>query len=436
MAVVFFDETAVFQVWEVATGKALQRIKLDFESDGFLLHPPGLSADGKRLLTLAGSPDGQSLPPRLIVWDLDTGKRRSQRPHKVEMHDTDRPWLAAHTAFAPDGERVTVWLGDRLGIEEVSTGCLLATLPKGVGRPLVFSPDGRLLAAVHSQPRKNPAEGEDVTGLALIEAVSGEEVLRLEVKAFDDLVFAPDGRVILVADNNGLCVWDVETGTKLHRWKWPESLARKASETGARQVSSAIALPGGRAATGMTEGDILIWDLAPSTWPRRQPAGELSRAKLDSLWSDLVGDVRKAHRGIATLTAAPAQTIPFLDVYLRPGVVDAKPIEKLLADLDGDSFMAREAAARELTRLHYRVEPMLRRALEGKPSLELRRRVQAILAGPKKPLAEDLRTLRAIAVLERIGTPEAQRILEKLAEGAACRETQEAQAALQRLKRR
>jgi hypothetical protein len=305
-----------------------------------------------------------------------------------------------------------------------------------VGRPLVFSPDGRLLAAVHSQPRKNPAEGEDVTGLALIEAVSGEEVLRLEVKAFDDLVFAPDGRVILVADNNGLCVWDVETGTKLHRWKWPESLARKASETGARQVSSAIALPGGRAATGMTEGDILIWDLAPSTWPRRQPAGELSRAKLDSLWSDLVGDVRKAHRGIATLTAAPAQTIPFLDVYLRPGVVDAKPIEKLLADLDGDSFMAREAAARELTRLHYRVEPMLRRALEGKPSLELRRRVQAILAGPKKPLAEDLRTLRAIAVLERIGTAEARPILEKLAEGAACREAQEAQAALQRLKRR
>jgi hypothetical protein len=45
-----------------------------------------------------------------------------------------------------------------------------------------------------------------------------------------------------------------------------------------------------------------------------------------------------------------------------------------------------------------------------------------------------LRTLRAIDVLESIGTPEAQQILRKLAEGApGARETREAKTALERL---
>ena len=127
--------------------------------------------------------------------------------------------------------------------------------------------------------------------------------------------------------------------------------------------------------------------------------------------------------------------MPFLKDHLQPVTLDVKRVEELLADLDGDAFETREAASRELARMRYRAEPMLRRALEGKPSLETRRRLQAILAEPNRPPREDLRRLRALAVLERLGTPEARRILEKLASGAAARETREAQAALQRLQR-
>jgi hypothetical protein len=79
---------------------------------------------------------------------------------------------------------------------------------------------------------------------------------------------------------------------------------------------------------------------------------------------------------------------------------------------------------------------MLRQALQNNPSLEMRRRTEAILAAPRRPQAGDLRNLRATAVLERIGTPEARGMLEKLAGGAAAPETRAAQAALRRLRRR
>jgi hypothetical protein len=73
--------------------------------------------------------------------------------------------------------------------------------------------------------------------------------------------------------------------------------------------------------------------------------------------------------------------------------------------------------------------------LEGQPSEEVRRQVKAILDAPRPvPSGETLRTIRAIQVLERIGTPEAQGVLKKLATGAeAARETREAKEALERL---
>ena len=50
------------------------------------------------------------------------------------------------------------------------------------------------------------------------------------------------------------------------------------------------------------------------------------------------------------------------------------------------------------------------------------------------PAPETVRTIRAIMVLERIGSPEAQGVLESLARGApGARETEEAKASLRRL---
>jgi len=71
-----------------------------------------------------------------------------------------------------------------------------------------------------------------------------------------------------------------------------------------------------------------------------------------------------------------------------------------------------------LKELGPRAEPALRTALQAKPSLEQRRHIEELLAAaPSPPTSEELRQLRALIVLERIGTPQARRLLEEAAKG-------------------
>lgn len=81
------------------------------------------------------------------------------------------------------------------------------------------------------------------------------------------------------------------------------------------------------------------------------------------------------------------------------------------------------------------VEPALREALAKATSAEARRRLEALLAVPgivKSP--EALRRVRAIHVLEQIGSDAAREILMRLGKGApAAYETLDAQLALERL---
>jgi hypothetical protein len=62
--------------------------------------------------------------------------------------------------------------------------------------------------------------------------------------------------------------------------------------------------------------------------------------------------------------------------------------------------------------------------------------VEQLLERLKAP-SESLRPFRALEVLEHLGTPEAQQVLESLAQGAPeARLTQEAKASLERLAKR
>jgi hypothetical protein len=94
-----------------------------------------------------------------------------------------------------------------------------------------------------------------------------------------------------------------------------------------------------------------------------------------------------------------------------------KQIEGLLADLDNESFTARQQAQSELEKMGPAIELALRKALEGKPSSEVRRCIEWVLEKVAGWSGERLRTLRALEAIEHINTREARRVLESLASG-------------------
>ncbi len=108
----------------------------------------------------------------------------------------------------------------------------------------------------------------------------------------------------------------------------------------------------------------------------------------------------------------------------------------MIADLDSDNFKTRSKAVTDLAALGELAVPPLQKVLTSRPSLETKRRAESLLekliAGTLT--ADQVRLVRAVEVLERLGTPEARQVLQTLANGAdGALPTRQAQAVLDRL---
>ncbi len=102
--------------------------------------------------------------------------------------------------------------------------------------------------------------------------------------------------------------------------------------------------------------------------------------------------------------------------------------------------LTREKASTDLARIGAGAEDALLGTLAGKPSAEAGQRVRSLLETlqrhPARLPAKGLQDLRSLEVLERIGSPEARRVLKRLADGGEARLTREATASLTRLEKR
>jgi hypothetical protein len=219
-------------------------------------------------------------------------------------------------------------------------------------------------------------------------------------------------------------LWNTATGKQLAHF----------TDLQSEPTALAFSPDGKQVACGLNNGTILVLT-AKKAAAKPAKAAKLAEETLRSCWSDLSANkASTAHAAIGVLLTAPEQSVAFLREQLSPTpVVDPAKIQKWIADLDSEKFAVRQAAAKELEKAAGEIKEAVQKALKGSTSLETRRRLEQILNNHFYPP----RTTRAIMVLERIGSSDAQALLAKLAGGApGARETEEARASLERLKQR
>jgi WD40 repeat protein len=441
-----------------------------------------LEAWDRPAATLALAPGGKLLVGcdgrEAALWDVATGRRRPPLP-----------WLPpiARSAFSPDGG-VLALADSRGNVHAVDPagGKVLPPLGdgglEGGGPALAWSGDGRTLAATRrdgclavydlSRDREPPEfrrRSEPASALAfspdgrllavgaqgsvrLIEVASGQEVRRLtghrgwvSALAFsaDRRTLASGGALLVHHHASLLPVAFIQPGE-------PDFAVRLWDVPGGEPVSSlvghqnavhyiAFSPDGGRLVSGGRDRTVLCWDVAAVTGRARPLALRLSADELAGLWADLAGEAGPAWRAVEKLVRAGG-VVPPLAAKMLPPAEGAAParVAGWIADLDSDEFDRRERASHELGQLGEQAGPALRQALKAPPSAEARRRLEALLEyleqGTTSP--EQLRAVRAVQVLEGIGTPEARRVLQGWAGGAAgALLTEEARLALRRLAR-
>jgi hypothetical protein len=188
-------------------------------------------------------------------------------------------------------------------------------------------------------------------------------------------------------------------------------------------------------ASGSNDTTILIWDVRRFRTAARRD--RLPQAKdQETQWNELARpDAAKAYAASRALVGTPSETLAFIRGRLHPVVpVDAR-VATLIADLRGGSASARKAATQELEGLGDLARPALQEMLDCQSAPELEVVLQRILEKPRAPYSlEQLRSLRAVEVLEHIGNAQAQDMLKSLSQGArGALVTEEARSSLNRL---
>jgi RNA polymerase sigma factor (sigma-70 family) len=419
--------------WDVATGVEKQAAQL--EEPGrpkdnyvyyFHLH---VSDDRKHVSTLERRYDGPgpgSECTRLVYWDTATGK-----PLTLQT----LPANARNCAWRSDGRLVALALKDGLTLIDVESGERLFRASGASDGPVAASPDFRLIAA-----RRATGSGKNSDAMITVwESVTGNEVATVAAGQVKQFALTADNRFLVTCDAAYLRLFDLTTAKERRRWPLPIEMR---DSWGGIYVTSLVLTPDGRRAiTALADGTGLIWDLSSTMSVSPQTTKAVGEDTLLQCWNDLAGDdASRAYATIWKLTEGPPDgALAFFAQRLKPTIrVDAKEVAKLIVELNDDSFEVRENASKALEKLGSAIEPLLRQALEKNPSPETKRRLEALLARPATRVAstESRRRLRAMEVLERLGSKSAQDLLSELANGATDSvEAREARASLARLSR-
>jgi WD40 repeat protein len=452
--VITTSEDQSLRLWEIATGKEVRVVKKPSRDE--YVSRRVVHAE-ENVSNVVVTPDGKTMivAGRQGVgwWDLN----KPQPPAGADL-------IAGRSAaISPDGKTLAILTGTKLRLVDVTTKKVLREVEAAGTGPINFSPDGRTLAiacpkdSVRLYDSRSlqetaflDAAGVQVTGRVIFspdsqlvaacgmdwrvniwEVASGQLRRRIprEKSMIDAIAFRPPGRYLAFGGyDRTVALYDVTTGQFVHTFRGHDGAVTMLSFTpdGARLVSGSADTTG------------LVWDTTAIPAPKIVEVKRTTK-ELECLWDQLASDAGTADTAMRTLAASPSQAVDLVGRSLKPAKKGLADVPRWINELDSDDFDERERASANLAELGEDAADALREALANKPSAELRRRAEELLKRLKSkvPSPERLRGLRAVELLEWIGTPEAQRALAAIATGAPDAErTRVASAALTRLKNR
>jgi WD40 repeat protein len=413
----------VCRINDLASGKELAVLH-GHES----LFPFALSLDGKTLASVDANKEVRLLDPV-------TGAVRHTLT-KVNSH-------VVGMTFTKDGCTLVVWDADFIvTFWDTVTGKLqrrFTATESGITAPFRRGKGILLYSAALSPDGKMMAFGIQVIAskehiIPVIETTRGKVIRRINTAEDGgyQMAFSPDSKSL---------AWGGPLSTIVYLGEIASGRVRQRFEGHKGQTNSLVFSADGKMLlSGSVDTTALVWDLTGRLTLGKKYGPALSADDLESHWKTLATeDAEAAFRTIQVLASDPANSVPFLGMRLSAvALADEKRSQKWIADLDSDQFAVREKATSELEKLGPAALDAMRKAIEENPALETRRRLEPLIEKLEREewptSGEQLRTCRALEVLERAGTPEAKEVLTTLANGApGARQTLEAKAALQRL---
>jgi WD40 repeat protein len=388
----------VVRLWDVETG-ALVR---SYPGHGGGISRVLFTRDGQRLIAAGGSFD-----PVIIVHETATAKT----VHRLAGHTN----YVDDIALTPDGTALASCAWDGIvrlwALDQGRELRRWQASEEHRGR-VGFTADGSLLAV--------DASGET----CVFDAATGRARRRL-TRASNWMALSADGRsAAVLTPEQAIEVVEMATDGIRRQFK-PLELG----QFGGVQ-SMTFSRDGRRLLTSLGDGTAVLWDLTGGV-AKAPPGNE------HSLWDDLASvNGASAHSALWRLALMPSETVARLRHELQPAkIADSTRMTRLLAQLDDDDFAVRQKATADLEAAGEGARTVLEEVLMKPGSLELKRRAEGLLArlDIAPPPRDTLRALRALEVLESIGTPEARRIVATLAQGASgARLTREARWTLAR----
>jgi hypothetical protein len=422
-----WDDTV--HLWDVATGKETRELK---GHKGYV-NKLAYSQGGKLLIT-------QGRDRTIRLWDGDTGQ-------PVRQFEGTPP--ITNSALAPDGKLLTANTGKDVVVWDVATGKEVWRKP--LAEAIVgFTPDSTQIVcnvyqvgqrtivfrdARTGKEQRNLVAPQEV-GFAFTAALGGNKLLLADWRTthlmdlqtglmrkiatrsesgVTFLAFSPNGKVFALATADG-AIRVLELATLGERCHF------QGVETGT--IPLAFSPDGKTLASGSTDSTIFLWDV-PGTLTARVPSGKLSPADLEAVWTDLAGaDVAKAYQAMARLLAQPPTAVAFLKEQVQPVAPGPDPalLDRMIKDLANERFTVRDKATTELAKLGDLADVALRAALKEKSTLEVRQRLEKLLRSIEQkdlhPPPEQLRLMRAVEVIEILGSPGGVQLLKTWAGGA------------------